>query len=82
MAVCLAVVALAAVAGVAIALTPEPVSSGALGPDWQCARIALAFTSCTRLVRPKTADAPQAGKGPSCLRPAAWRYAFGFRGLL
>jgi hypothetical protein len=74
--------AIAVVAGVAIALTPEQVSSGALGPDWQCARIALAFTSCTRLALTKTAEArPTAGKTSSCPRAAKWRYAIGLRDL-
>jgi hypothetical protein len=26
-----------------------PVSSAALGPEWQCSRVALLFTSCTRV---------------------------------
>lgn len=28
--------------------SPEPVSSAALGPDWECSRMAFIFTSCTR----------------------------------
>jgi hypothetical protein len=28
--------------------SPEPVSSAALGPDWECSRVAFLFTSCTR----------------------------------
>jgi hypothetical protein len=50
--VLLAVVTLvSAAAAVSIGLAyPEPVSSGALGPDWQCTRLALVFTSCSRVV--------------------------------
>ena len=29
--------------------SPEPISSAALGPDWQCSRIAFVFTTCTKL---------------------------------
>ena len=28
--------------------SPEPVSSAALGPAWQCSRVALVLTTCTR----------------------------------
>jgi hypothetical protein len=75
-AVSVAVVTLVAVAtAMAIGLAhPEPVSSGALGPDWQCTRLALVFTSCTHVVRFKTAAAEQ-GKTPACSRPSVWRQA-------
>lgn len=64
-------------AALAMGLTyPEPVSSGALGPDWQCTRLAFVFTSCTRVVRLKTASVEE-GKAPSCRRPAAWRNVLG-----
>ena len=67
----------AVVAAVAFGLAyPDPVSSGALGPDWQCTRLAIVFTSCTRVVRVKTAAAAaEEGRAPSCPRSAAWRYA-------
>ncbi|WP_426433886.1 hypothetical protein [Bradyrhizobium genosp. P] len=29
-------------------MSPEPVSSAALGPDWQCSRVAFVLTTCTR----------------------------------
>lgn len=67
-----AVMALVAVAAViAIGLShPEPVPSGALGPDWQCARLALVLTSCTRAIRVKASATPaKEGKGPT--RPLA-----------
>jgi hypothetical protein len=78
-AVTVAVVTLVAItAAMAIGLAHEPVSSGALGPDWQCARLALVFTSCKRIVAAKAAAAPAAeGKAPSCPRSAAWRNALG-----
>ena len=66
-----AIVSLACVAAlVGIGLTyPEPVSSAALGPDWQCSRLALVWTTCTRLTRARatsarTGDRPAAE--PSC----------------
>lgn len=48
-----AVVTLAAVAAAfSIGLAyPEPVSSAALGPNWQCTRLAFVVTSCKRSVR-------------------------------
>ena len=75
-AVSVAVVTLVAVAAaMAIGLAhPEPVSSVTLGPDWQCTRLALVFTSCTRVVRFKTEVAEQ-DKAPSCPRPSVWRHA-------
>lgn len=74
-AVCLAIVALVAVASVAIGLMPEPVSSGALGPDWQCTRLAFVFTSCSHVVRFKTAAAEPA-KAHTCPRQG-WRNVLG-----
>jgi hypothetical protein len=29
--------------------SPEPVSSAALGPEWQCSRFAFILTTCTRI---------------------------------
>ena len=57
-AACVAVVTLVAItAAVAIGMThPEPVSSGMLGPDWQCTRLALVFTSCTRIAAAQAAS--------------------------
>ena len=67
----------AVTAAVAMGLAyPEPVSSGALGPDWQCTRLAFVFTSCSRVAGFKTA-AVEDGKAPSCSRPAAWRKVLG-----
>jgi hypothetical protein len=50
---------------------PEPVSSAALGPDWQCSRLALVWTTCTRLKNAKeTANAASASiaREPACRR--------------
>jgi hypothetical protein len=54
-----AIVLLACVTAVlAIGLVyPEPVSSAALGPDWQCSRLAFVWTTCSRLNRTKSASA-------------------------
>ncbi|MDE5454439.1 MULTISPECIES: hypothetical protein [Bradyrhizobium] len=45
------VVALACAVGFATfgLSTPEPVLSAALGPDWQCSRLAFVFTTCSRV---------------------------------
>jgi len=47
------IVALGAAACVVVLLSigltaREPVASAALGPDWQCSRVAFVLTSCTR----------------------------------
>jgi hypothetical protein len=60
-----AIVSLACVAalvGIGLAY-PEPVSSAALGPDWQCSRLALVWTTCTRLTRTRATSA-RAGQRP------------------
>lgn len=66
----------AAAAAVSIGLAyPEPVSSGALGPDWQCTRLALVFTSCApRVVRAERVAAV-AAKDRFCRRGTLWRAA-------
>jgi hypothetical protein len=41
-----------AVAGTVLSVglaSPEPVASAALGPEWQCSRIAFVLTTCTRI---------------------------------
>ena len=44
-----AVVALAFIGFVVIGVSyPEPAASAALGPDWQCSRLAFVFTTCSR----------------------------------
>ena len=75
-AACVVTVTLAAVtAAFAMGLAqPDPATSGALGPDWQCTRIAFVFTSCTRVTGLRLAGATE-GKAPSC--PKSWRNALG-----
>jgi hypothetical protein len=82
--VSVAVVALVAVAAtISIGLAyPEPVSSGALGPDWQCTRLAMVLTSCARVARTETVAtvaAKETAKDPAkdllCRRGTAWRSA-------
>lgn len=53
-----AMVAFACVAAlVSINLTsPDPISSAALGADWQCSRFALVFTTCTPVRAAATAS--------------------------
>ena len=69
-----AIVTLAAIAAAfSIGLAyPEPVSSAALGPDWQCTRLAFVLTTCRRMVRAESASAGM-HKGPACQRRMAWR---------
>ena len=44
-----AIVALALIGFVVIGVSyPEPAASAALGPDWQCNRLAFVFTTCSR----------------------------------
>jgi hypothetical protein len=62
------VVTLAALAAVSIAFAyPEPVSSGALGPDWQCTRLAFVLTSCSRIVSAPSISL-NTRKDPACPR--------------
>ena len=67
----LALVSLACVAAaVAIGLTsPEPIQSAALGPQWQCTRLAFVFTICSRVPEIERAIA-RAAREP-CRRPRA-----------
>jgi hypothetical protein len=69
-----AIVTLAAITvAVSIALAyPEPVTSAALGPDWQCTRIAFVLTTCTRIAAARSASSGLL-KDPACPRRAVWR---------
>ena len=45
-----AIVALAFIGFVVIGVSyPEPAASAALGPDWQCSRLVLIYTTCSRV---------------------------------
>ena len=48
----------------------QPFQNEALGPDWQCSRLAFLFTTCTPIVRAQTASVL---KGPACPRRTVWR---------
>ena len=44
-----AILAIAALAGVAVALTrPKPIDSAVLGPEWQCHKTSFVITTCAR----------------------------------
>lgn len=71
-AVVAAVVMLATIAAVlSIGLAfPEPIPNAALGPDWQCSRLAFVFTTCTRIQRAVSARVPVRNEQrPICPRP-------------
>jgi hypothetical protein len=54
---------------VAVGLTsPEPIQSAALGPHWQCSRIAFVFTICSRVSQVERAIVG-AVKAPACRQP-------------
>ena len=38
---------------------PEPAASAALGPDWQCSRLAFVFTTCSRVKHSHVDDYPR-----------------------
>jgi adenine-specific DNA methylase len=46
---------------------PEPAASAALGPDWQCSRLAFLFTTCSR-VKNSRAESVRLAKIPVCAR--------------
>jgi hypothetical protein len=63
-----AVVALAFIGFVVIGVSyPEPAASAALGPEWQCSRLAFIFTTCSR-VRQSKSMAIRLAKIPVCGR--------------
>ena len=47
--------------------TPEPVLSAALGPDWQCSRLAFVFTTCSRAMHSQSMTV-RVAKIPVCGR--------------
>jgi hypothetical protein len=42
--------------------SPEQVSSAALGPDWQCSRVAFVLTTCSRIGEPGIKATPVRAK--------------------
>ena len=64
-----AVVALAFIGFVVIGVSyPEPAASAALGPDWQCSRLAFVWTTCIRLKRAEAVEVRVAKKKKGCAR--------------
>jgi hypothetical protein len=62
---------IALAAAFSIGLTsPDPVTSTALGPDWQCTRLAFVLTTCSRTVHAEAAAASWR-KDPPCARRTA-----------
>ena len=47
---------------------PEPIQHAALGPDWQCSRIAFVWTTCNKVKHAAPASA-RVAKEPACSRP-------------
>jgi hypothetical protein len=66
----LALVSLACVAAaLAIGLnSPDPLQSAALGPQWQCSRLAFVFTICSRVPEIERAIV-RVARQPACRRP-------------
>jgi adenine-specific DNA methylase len=65
-----AILSLALIGFVAIGLSyPEPAASAALGPDWQCSRLALVFTTCSRMKHSQAVVVPvRIAKAAACSR--------------
>lgn len=73
LALSVAIATLAAVAAafsIGLTASPDPVASAALGPDWQCTRLAFVVTTCSRTVRTEAASASWS-KDPPCPRRTA-----------
>jgi hypothetical protein len=69
-ALAVATVSLGCVAAIlAIGLVyPEPIQHAALGPDWQCSRIAIVWTTCSRVKHAASASvrlAKESAKEPA-----------------
>ena len=47
----------------------EPAASAALGPDWQCTRLAMVFTTCSRMKQSQAVVVPvRIAKAAACSR--------------
>ncbi|MEN3348233.1 MAG: hypothetical protein V7632_1868 [Bradyrhizobium sp.] len=46
--------------------SPEAVSSAALGPEWQCSRVAFVLTTCTRVSGAANRAIPVRAKAEDC----------------
>jgi len=60
---------IAAVVGIGL-VSPEPVQSAALGPQWQCSRLAFVFTICSRVSEIERAII-RVAREPACRRRRA-----------
>lgn len=60
---------IAAVVGIGL-VSPEPVQSAALGPQWQCSRLAFVFTVCSRVSEIERAIV-RVAREPACRRRRA-----------
>ena len=57
------------IAFVAVGLTsPEPLENAALGPHWQCSRMAFVFTICSRVSQADRAIV-RVSREPVCRKP-------------
>lgn len=50
--------------------SPEPAQGAALGPQWQCSRLAFVFTICSRVSEIERAIV-RVTRQPACRRPRA-----------
>ena len=65
-----AVVALTcAISFVAMGLSdPEPAAGTALGPEWQCSRLAFVFTTCSRVKHTQAGTSVRVARIAACAR--------------
>ena len=49
--------------------SPDPISTAALGSDWQCSRFAFVFTTCTPVRAAAETAAFRVRKDSGCPRP-------------
>jgi hypothetical protein len=58
-----------AVSFVAMGLSyPEPVPNAALGPDWECSRLAFVFTTCNRVKHTQAVSPVRVTRVAACTR--------------
>lgn len=62
-----AIASLACVAVIAAIGLAYPVPNAALGPEWQCSRLAFVWTTCSRVKHAQSASVRLAG-APACRR--------------
>jgi hypothetical protein len=57
---------------------PEPLQSAALGPHWQCSRLAFVFTICSRVSEAERTTV-RVAREPECRQPRAQVVRFEFQ---